>query len=245
MLNHEFVADNLLKLQHKIKTLTKKNINIIGITKTFSYEIYDLCFKLGITHIGENKAQELKTKFELRGTTIKDKLKYHFVGHLQGNKIKDVISIISSLDTLQSIKQINKLKKLCLEKDIHHFPVLLQLNSTNEMKKSGISIKETKQLLDIVHRCLEDNFLRLEGLMTIGPTPSFGLEADNKADIKNIRKAFRATRKMQEFLCKETGCSLSRLSMGMSSDYQIAIEEGSTEIRLGSLLFGKRPKQLT
>ncbi len=245
MPNFELVADNLMTLQHKVKNLTQEPIDIIAVTKTFSHEIYDLCFNLGITHVGENKAQELKTKFELGGYTDKKKLKYHFIGHLQTNKIKDVIGIISSLDTLQSIKQVNKLKKLCLEEDIHNLPVLLQVNSTNEVGKSGIFIRESKQLFDIAHRCLEDNFLSLEGLMTIGPTPTFNLKTDKKEDVRNTQRAFSETRKTQEILCKETGCRLSRLSMGMSNDYQIAIEEGSTEIRLGTLLFGKRPIKQT
>ncbi len=241
MISLDLVLYNLEKLKSNIHDLVKDSIDIIAVTKMLPYEVYDICDKLNMVHIGENQAQELKNKFESNLNVVNKKLKYHFIGHLQTNKIKDVVDILFSLDTLHSIKQIEKLNQLCIKKNIYNLPVLLQLNSTNEKNKSGIPIKQVEQVLDITHKCLENNILNLEGLMTIGPTPASSSKEDQVIHRRETQRAFSKTYKMKEFIYRETGHKLHRLSMGMSHDYKIAIEEGSTEIRIGSSLFGARP----
>ena len=242
----EFVRDNIRLLQEEISRSTKDPIRIVGVTKTFPAEIYRICYESGIFHIGENKIQELKSKFNSYENEIGKKLNYHFIGHIQTNKIKDLVGIVDSVDTLSSLRQVHKLDQLCFQKDIHGLSVLLQINSTNEENKSGIPIQNRKLISEVAQACMASDSLKLEGIMTIGPTPSSKSGAHLSAQpdyIKNVRKAFRDTQKTREFLCKEMGCRLPRLSMGMSHDHKIAIEEGSTEIRIGSLLFGARKKQ--
>ena len=244
----EFVKDNIRSLQEEIDRFTKDTIRIVGVTKTFPAEIYRVCYDLGISHVGENKVQELKSKFNSHKNEVQKKLNYHFIGHIQTNKLKDLVGIVDSVDTLSSLKHVYKLDQLCSQKGIHGLSVLLQINSTNEENKSGIPIQNRKLISEIARACMASDFLKLEGLMTMGPTPSFsesGAHLSLKADhIKNVRKAFRDTQKTREFLCKEMGCLLPRLSMGMSHDHKIAVEEGSTEIRIGSLLFGERKKKV-
>ena len=254
MLGQDTIKSNLYHLKNDLTKITSDPIQIIVVTKTFPAEVYQICYELGISHIGENKVQELINKVSTINSIIKKNISIHFLGHLQTNKIKYLIGNIYSLDSLSSLKQFQKLEALCLKasKEIQNtkenkivlkpLSVLLQINSTNELNKTGIIIHNEKEIYNIVKKCIQSNFIRLEGLMTIGPTPtsSNNFDVNQKQYIEEARKAFQKTQQIKNNLEKDFSVKLSRLSMGMSQDYKIAVDEGCTEIRIGSLLFGKR-----
>ena len=253
MLQITQAEDKLNFLKSDIAELTSESIQTVVVAKTFPVEVYRVCQQLGLFHIGENKVQELKSKVN---STKKDILKdicLHFIGHLQTNKIKDLIKslhtlgLIWSLDSLTSEKQLDKIEAVYSNQELkssmsESLPVLLQVNSTKEENKAGIPIDEEKMICEMAAKCLRSNFVKLQGLMTIGPTPppQTNFDFEDKNYVQEAQRAFHRTQKMRDSLERELGCKLPRLSMGMSRDYKIAIQEGSTEIRVGSLLLGKR-----
>ena len=247
MLDLNQIKDNLNNLRNDITTLTSESIQIIIVTKTFPVEVYQICRQLCLFHIGENKAQELKSKMNSAEEHIRKYLCLHFIGHLQTNKIKDLNGLIWSLDSLTSKKQLGKIESVWSDRgqkilEMKPLPVLLQVNSTKEENKAGILIDEEKMICEMAIECLRSNFIKVQGLMTIGPTPpsQANFDFEDKNYVQKAQRAFHQTRKMRDFLERELGYKLPRLSMGMSHDYKIAIQEGATEIRVGSLLLGKK-----
>ena len=224
-------------LQSSLKQLTERSINIIGVTKRHPPGIYEICEEMGLTSIAENRVQELRNK---KQSLENRNLKVHFIGPMQTNKVKYIIDVIDSIDSLSSNSLVEMIEK---KRDESKKPieVLIQINSTEEAQKSGLLISQFKSIYDLALRCVESKSLELKGLMTMGPTPSGSFSASSE-DYKDLtRAAFEKTRILNERLELELGMNFSRLSMGMSHDFEIAIEEGATEIRVGSLLFGERP----
>ena len=250
MLNFNQIKDNLNDLKDNIAQITSNPIQIILVTKTFPAKVYQICQALGISHVGENKVQELKNKMNLTEEGIRTVLYTHFIGHLQTNKIKDLYGIVSSLDSLTSEKQLNQINSVWSgrsgQTSAKPLPVLLQINSTNEENKSGIPIAKQEMIFEMAEKCLQSDFVKLEGLMTIGPTPDLrdNFDFHQKSYMQKAQMAFQKTKKMKELLEKKFEFTLPRLSMGMSHDYQLAIQEGATEIRVGSLILGERQQHL-
>lgn len=194
---------------------------VVAVSKTQSSSAINEAIENGYHDFGENKVQELKVKAQ----TIEN-VCWHFIGHLQTNKIKDVITYASWIHSVDSIKLINALEKEC-SKQNKQMNVLLQVNLSEENQKNGCTLQECPQLCEYLS---QSNFLSLKGLMVMGPS---------SIDIDQTRKIF----KQAHALLKELQLSypdMTELSMGMSQDYPVAIEEGSTILRLGSLLFGQR-----
>lgn len=155
--------------------------------------------------IGENKAQDLKQKY----ATIGDQAEWHFIGHLQRNKVKDVVPLITMLHSLDSIRLADELEKQ-LTKINKILPVLIEVNIAGEVTKSGVSIRE---LDGLVKHCRNLPHLKLEGLMTM-----------NRSEFSNLRQL------AQKY-------HLPELSMGTSADFEMAVEEGATIVRLGRIVF--------
>ncbi len=179
---------------------------------------------LGFNHIGENRVQDAEPKFNELGHIAT----YHLVGHLQSNKAKKAVplfDVIQSVDSLALAEEINKHAQAAGRK----IECYIQVNSSGEAQKSGVSPDE---YLELVNKVVNLSHVKLTGLMTIGP-----LTQDDKA----IRAAFSRCRKLFEQGQEISGSEFEHLSMGMSDDYQLAIAEGSTMIRLGTALFGPRP----
>ena len=223
------IAENIKALQQRIeRTCSRVNrksseIKLVAVSKTFGVEDIEKVFDEGLRDFGENKAQELSSKFEILG----DKITWHFIGHLQRNKVRNVVpaaAYIHSVDSLQLASEINKYaaRNNKIQK------ILLQVKTSEEETKSGIENKS--ELIDLAVYCREFSNLQVEGLMTIAPLTD---------DEKLIRQSFRQLRKLKDELNSE-GFNLKELSMGMTSDFEIAIEEGATILRVGSAIFGER-----
>jgi PLP dependent protein len=198
-------------------------IKLIAVSKNFGIDEINEVFNEGVRDFGENRAQELDKKFEQLGS----KIIWHFIGNLQRNKVRFAVNsaeYIHSVDSLLLASEINKHagKRNKIQK------ILLQAKTSSEETKSGIS--GYSELRDIAFYCKEFPNLQLIGLMTIAPLSD---------DEVLIRKSFSSLRKIKEKLNAE-GLQITELSMGMTSDFEIAIEEGATMLRIGSVIFGER-----
>ena len=222
----------LIKIKEKINNsilvnnIPNHNVEIVAVTKTFSSEAILAAFEEGILNIGENKIQEAEYKFPQLPNL--PKLKKRLIGHLQSNKVNKAINLFDTIDTIDSKKIAqrldNSLKKINKTKE-----VLLQVNASKDIAKYGFDLNDQEQLLDVINY----KHLVVKGLMTIG---------EFTRDEKKTRKTFILLRQLKDKLNDqlESDKKLTDLSMGMSSDFNIAIEEGSTQIRLGTALFGSR-----
>jgi PLP dependent protein len=223
------ITENIKSLRDRIAERCIKvnrnpgEIKIIAVSKNFSINEILEASRSGILEFGENKVQELDSKYAILG----NKVNWHFVGHLQRNKVKLAVSYseyIHSVDSIQIAKDINKrageLNKIQ--------KVLLQVKTTDEETKSGIT--DESEIVETALQCTQLKNLELSGLMTIGPFTE---------DIKKIRKSFNYLSNLRVGL-ESKGLFLSELSMGMTDDFEIAIEEGATMLRIGTAIFGER-----
>ncbi|MCG4564013.1 YggS family pyridoxal phosphate-dependent enzyme [Anaerosalibacter bizertensis] len=202
-----------------------ENIDIIAVTKTVDVDIINESINLGINNIGENKVQEIQKKYD----NINDDVNWHMIGHLQSNKVKyiiDKVNLIHSLDRLSLAKEINKRAKA---KDIVK-DVLIQVNISEEKSKFGLKKEE---VVPFIEKILEMENIRVKGLMTMAP------HVENPEEIRYVFRDLRNLGYKIENRNYEN-IEMKYLSMGMSNDYEVAIEEGSNMVRLGTALFGKR-----
>ncbi len=203
-----------------------EEILLIAVTKLHTAEEINEAIDAGITDIGENKVQELISKYDL----VKP-VKWHLIGHLQTNKVKyiiDKVSMIHSLDSLKLAKEINKqAKKFNLVMD-----VLIQVNIANEESKYGIDEAEIGDLINQIRETCTN--VRIKGLMCIPPRTN-DME-DSRVYFKKAKCIFEKCRAYKQ----DDVLDFQYLSMGMSNDYPVAIEEGSNIIRVGTSIFGQR-----
>ena len=209
-------------MDNKIKELIKENkIKILGASKTKSKEdIYKL-YNEGIKIFGENYVQELKEKYEENLP-----FEFHFIGKLQTNKIKDIVPRVTLIHSVSRTKELKEIQKECLKLN-KTMNILIELHLTNEDTKNGVSLNELDNLIKEINNY--PNII-LKGFMTMGPLSE---------NIKETEEVFIKAQKIY-LKYKEIIPSIDTLSMGMSSDYELAIKYGSTLIRLGTILFGKR-----
>jgi PLP dependent protein len=228
-MNYEYLHQNYKVLIEDIRSICGglgrdfNDITLVAISKTFSSKDVAELFKIGHIDFGENKVQELKQKQEeLNELSIK----WHLVGHLQTNKVKYIVDFINLVHSVDSLKLAIEIDMLAKKKN-KMIDVLVQINTSSEDQKSGIAPADAKNLCKEISG-LEN--VRLKGLMTIGMFTD---------DEKIIRENFRTLRNLFEDL-KPVHNDFKYLSMGMTSDYKIAIEEGSNMLRIGSAIFGNR-----
>ncbi len=199
---------------------------IIAITKMFPAETIVDAYHAGLKKIGENRIQEAVTKFQalppLPG------INKRMVGHLQSNKAKVALDTFDAIDSIDSVKLGKKVSKLAIAKGVQ-FSVQIQVNTSGDPAKFGFDVEQVDEMLSL----LEEDGLIVGGLMTIG----FLTEDKNI-----IRETFSSLRNLREKLNSQLPVEkkLTHLSMGMSNDYEIAVEEGATMIRLGTAIFGPR-----
>ncbi len=191
-----------------------ENIKLIAVTKTFPVDTINKAIDLGINSIGETKVQEAKKKFEEIGR----KVEWHMVGHLQSNKAKDAVKIFDVIHSIDRMKIAKKVSDECLGLN-KKMPVLVEVNLTED--KFGVKPEE---IVEFVNEIKKLEGIEIEGLMTIAPL----------VEPEETRPHFR---KLKELALK---CNLKELSMGMSNDFQVAIEEGATMVRIGTAIFGER-----
>jgi hypothetical protein len=225
------IADNLASIQERISKAALRAgrdpaaIRLVAVSKTVSAESIREAIAAGVTILGENYVQEARNKIARIGKQVE----WHFIGHLQSNKARsavDLFSMIHSVDRLSLAEALNQEAN----KQGKILPVLIQVNISGEESKSGINPQETLQLLE---RIAGLQHLSVQGLMTMPPWFE---------DPEDARPHFNALRKLREELAniKIHGVSLQELSMGMSGDFEVAIEEGATLVRVGTAIFGPR-----
>lgn len=221
MLDIEKNIDNALKRSGREGDI----VHIIAVTKTVGVDKINEALELGLINIGENRTQELVEKYDIIG----NKAKYHMIGHLQTNKVRtiiDKIALVHSLDRLSLAKELNKRAR---KHDII-VDTLIQVNVAEEESKFGLKIEE---VIPFLEKILKYDNLRVKGLMTIAPFVE---------DAEEVRWVFRELRRLSEVIKDKdyANVEMKFLSMGMTNDYEIAIEEGSNMIRVGTGLFGQR-----
>ncbi|KXO17179.1 YggS family pyridoxal phosphate-dependent enzyme [Peptoniphilus sp. GNH] len=209
----------------KKKSVFEQDVRLIAVTKTHPVETINEAISLGINDIGENKVQELVQKYN----TIGDKVNYHMIGRLQSNKVKDIIGkvkLIHSIDRSSLLEEIDKRSKNAglISQG------LIQINVAGEQQKGGICPNEIDKFIEM---CTKYDNIRVRGLMTVAPISD---------DEDFLRQIFRTMRKIYDRLASNSyeNISMDYLSMGMSSDFKLAIEEGANMIRVGSKIFGQR-----
>jgi len=223
------IAENIKHLRERITAKCaefKRNpqeIKLIAVSKFFGLDAINEANRLGITDFGENKAQELRDKYEILG----DKVTWHFIGTLQRNKVKYAVKAAAYIHSIDSsmladevnsqAQKVNKVQK-----------ILLEVKTSSEDSKSGLTTNE--EVLNLVKHCSTLSNIKLIGLMTMAAFTD---------DESLIRKSFSDLRKLKDEINKN-GFDLRELSMGMTNDYEIAIEEGATMLRIGSAIFGQR-----
>lgn len=201
----------------------REDISLIAVSKTFDESVVQSAIDAGIRLFGENKVQEAKAKIpKLNGDFL-----FHMIGHLQSNKARDAVrmfDMIHSIDSIGTAAKVDSEAAAAGKKQ----KVLIQVNASGEESKSGIppaaAIELARQITGLQN-------LDLRGLMTMAPFTDEG---------SVIRNAFRKTRETLERINGELKLGLCELSMGMSSDFRIAVEEGATLVRIGTAIFGHR-----
>ncbi len=224
--NVENVKQRILNAQ--IRSGRKDTVEIVAVTKTHPAARILEIKKAGINMIGENRVQEAESKF-FEISAINQTITKRLVGHLQSNKINKALTLfdsIDSVDTLNLALNIGK-KAVSLNRPI---PILLEVNTSGESAKFGFNLYNVDEMLD----CFEIKGVSVQGLMTVGPLTE---------EIIDIRNAFISLRKLHASLKEQLtdkAKQFTELSMGMSDDFEIAVEEGATMVRLGTVLFGQR-----
>lgn len=203
-----------------------EDVKLLLATKTVSAENINQAIDAGETLLGENKVQELQQKYP---QIENEKAKWHFIGHLQTNKINDILPYVSCIQSVDRLKLGRKLHNR-LVKENKELDILVQVNTSHEESKFGVAPEETLQL---INQLAELDTLHIKGLMTIGKL---------SADPGETRECFRLLKSIQHQVVQQNiaGVEMNVLSMGMSNDLEVAIEEGATMIRVGTAIFGER-----
>lgn len=223
------LADNFRTIQERIAAACARvgrsaaEVLLLPVSKGQPAGAVEEAARLGLSTFGENKVQEAKVKIG----QCSSRLKWHMIGHLQSNKARDAVQLFSMIESIDSIELAVEVNKWA-EKLGKRLPILLEVNSAGEATKFGFSPEGALAALEEIN-ALER--LEIHGLMTIAPyTPA----------PERVRPFFRKLRELNAECSKRLGAPLPHLSMGMSGDFEIAVEEGATVVRIGTALFGPR-----
>lgn len=227
------IKSNLATVQSRISEACRRvgrepnSVRLLPVTKTVSHERLRIAYAAGCHEMGENKIQEAREKAEVLSDLG---IKWFIIGHLQTNKAKYLARIADEFQALDSLKVAEALDKR-LQIEGRSMDVFVQVNSSNEASKFGLAPEDVRAF---VAQLPNYSALKIKGLMTL---------AIFSSDHVRVRQCFIKMRELQEMLRQEAPANLSfnELSMGMSGDYEIAIEEGATVVRVGQAIFGKRP----
>ena len=229
------LLDNLNDVEKRIQAACdrsgrkREEVLLVAVSKTKQVEMIEEIMAAGIVEFGENKPQELRDKYEV----LPKNLHFHMIGHLQTNKIKYVIDravLIHSIDSIRLAEAVNAEAK----KHDRIMPVLVEVNVAQEESKSGFLVEETEEAIREIAKLSN---IRVEGLMTIAP---FVENAEEN------RQYFVKLRKLSVDIAAKNidNVTMPHLSMGMTGDYEVAIEEGATMVRVGTGIFGERNYQI-
>ncbi|ESL04720.1 pyridoxal phosphate enzyme, YggS family [Catonella morbi ATCC 51271] len=225
------ITENLSMVENKIAAACKRagrerdEVKLIAVSKTQPVEAIREAIEYGINSFGENRVQELREKTEI----IKDNLDWHLIGHLQTNKVKYVVGKVSLIHSLENIRLAEALDKEAAKLGIT-VDVLAEINVAKEASKFGVNPEDAENFIREVSKFPNIN---IKGLMTVAPYTDISEEN---------RKYFRQLKKIMVDLNSKNihNVSMNVLSMGMTGDYEVAIEEGATLVRVGTGIFGSR-----
>lgn len=229
-----YIKNNIECIKEKISVSAKKSgqnasdILLLAVTKTVSVDKIKIAMDCGLNNLGENKVQELISKYD----KLTDECNWHLIGHLQTNKVKYIIDKVKMIHSVDSEKLAIEINNRA-EKYGKIMDILLEINVANEKSKFGVKPQEVYELIEKIQRLSN---IKVKGLMTIAPL------IENIENIKNNRKYFELLYKLFVDIkdIKNDNIDMKYLSMGMTNDYEIAIEEGANIVRIGTGIFGER-----
>jgi pyridoxal phosphate enzyme (YggS family) len=223
------LADRLADIRTRIAAACARtsrpvdSVQLMAVSKTHPPESVDAVIELGLTLFGENRVQEAKAKIP----QCSGRATWHMIGHLQSNKVRDTVDLFSMVEGVDSLRIAQELSKRAGQAD-KSMPILLEVNVGGEASKSGFQpdtmLAELKEIQTLPH-------LQIQGVMTVPPW---------KPTPEQVRPFFRKAAGLKERCEELLGEALPHLSMGMSDDFEVAIEEGATIVRVGTALFGAR-----
>ena len=225
------VKENLAIVEERVKAACDRagrsygSVTLVAVSKTKPVRLVEQAYEYGIRQFGENKAQEMKEKYDM----LPKNIEWHFIGHLQTNKIKYVLGRATLIHSVDSLHLAEAIEAECVKKGLEA-DVLVEVNVAQEETKSGIKTEEAEGLVKDIARLPH---VHVKGLMTIAP---FVENAGNN------RMIFRTLKELSVDIAGKNidNVSMNILSMGMTNDYEVAIEEGATHIRVGTAIFGER-----
>lgn len=225
------LKENLGNVEKKVNEACAKagrkreEVTLIAVSKTKPVDMLQEIYDCGIRDFGENKVQEMCDKIEV----LPDDIKWHMIGHLQTNKVKYIVGKTKLIHSVDSLKLAQEIQKQAVKKDVT-VPVLIEVNIAEEESKFGIKKEET---IDLVKSIAELDHVKIMGLMTIAPY------VENPED---NRLYFRGIKQLSVDINNQNidNVCMDILSMGMTGDYEVAIEEGATMVRVGTGIFGER-----
>ncbi|MBT3795759.1 YggS family pyridoxal phosphate-dependent enzyme [bacterium] len=218
---------NFIKeLSDNLKSINQK-VLLVAVSKTKPLRDILGLYSLGQRDFGENYAQELRDKIKAT-TKHQDDISWHYIGQIQQNKIKYFAGKATLVHTVDSLKTASMINEFCLKKNLFQ-DILLQINVSEDLNKGGARFEEAQELYS---KIVKLERLNIKGLMTI---------TEYSKDPEHSRTDYRKMKNLSLDIEKRYGCKLE-LSMGMSNDYRVALEEGSTIIRVGTKIFGERTK---
>ncbi len=241
------IAQNIAVVQERIVSAARRagrspdEVTLIAVTKTHSSAIVRMALDAGVEHCGENRVQEAESKIaDLHNIPVR----WHLIGHLQRNKARRAVTLFGMIHSLDSVKLAEALNRY-LEEDAltesqrRRLPVLLQVNVSGETTKEGFDLvggvehrAALAAFVQSVHQIAALPYLDVQGLMTIAPYVR---------DSEMVRPVFRALRVLRDEVARQVpDVSWQHLSMGMTGDFEVAIEEGATLVRVGRAIFGER-----
>lgn len=223
------IAENLARVLAEIAAARSRAVNakasvqLIAVSKTFPVEAIREACEAGHVHFGESRIQEAEPKIEL----LSGSLTWHFIGRVQKNKVRKILQHFDVIHGVDSVRLAAYMDEVARELAVHP-KIFLQVNLAGESNKGGFSLDDLRSGMESL---LSLRQLEIIGLMCIPPV---------EADRERTRYWFSALRQLRDDLQEDFQVDLPALSMGMSGDYQIAVEEGATHVRVGSAIFGKR-----
>ena len=220
--NFEYIKNNI----EEIKKVTNGKATLLLATKCVDAERINYAISCGITHIGENKVNELLEKYNY---IDRDKVQIHFIGTLQRNKVKYIVDKVDMIQSVDSLKLAEEIEKQCSKRNII-MPILIEVNVGYEESKSGVLPENVYELISEISKM---EHLKIKGLMSIPPSTS-----DSEIILKNFKKMSEIYLDIKDKMLDNIDMEI--LPIGMSSDYKEAVACGSNMVRIGSLVFGKR-----
>ena len=229
------LQDNLTRVQDRLAAAAARagrdvsTITLVAVSKTHPVEALLAAYELGVRHFGENRVEEASVKLPAFKQAISDStVVFHMIGHIQSRKAEDVAALFDRVHSVDSVRLAQRLARFAAKP----LPVLLEVNVSGEESKYGFDGARRAELFDAVEAISQLPPLRLDGLMTMAPIVENPEEA---------RPVFRALRELRdEIAVRYPALTLPHLSMGMTDDFEVAIEEGATLVRVGRAIFGER-----